>query len=137
MCENLHSSGENIQATTSSANSPSARRKRARVDPPRAAHARPEAHVDLTLDDDEPVVRPPASRRPGTMVTFGGAPAPKDDKRHKPEAQVEKQAEPPVVSGGLGECTICLMKMTKPGTTKCGHLFCHECILDWIKTKKT
>lgn len=34
-------------------------------------------------------------------------------------------------------CTICTDVSYPPSTTKCGHIFCTECITNWFKNKKT
>ena len=34
------------------------------------------------------------------------------------------------------QCTICMSKMTDPASTKCGHMFCHACISEWVGAKK-
>ena len=33
------------------------------------------------------------------------------------------------------ECSICLNEITIKATMPCGHSFCSDCILDWMKKK--
>lgn len=34
------------------------------------------------------------------------------------------------------ECVICTDYLTKAAKTDCGHIFCHECITEWLKQKR-
>lgn len=129
------------QASTASSNSPSTRRKRGR-NGELSAQNRAEAHVDLTLDDedqpsgrasrddgDEIVVCPPRDLREKKQKSVAKEPIAKEDENKEPPA-----APRPAIAT---ECTICLISITKPAATKCGHLFCHGCISDWVKRQKT
>ena len=39
------------------------------------------------------------------------------------------------MSENYNECPICLNNARLPIVTKCGHIFCWECIKGWVKTK--
>ena len=124
---------EPAQVATSSTSSPSMRRKRSRNGERSAAH-RVETHVDLTLDEDE---RPSGRARVDVEVVAASAGESRDQKPISKEGKDESEDQPaaprPAISS---ECTICLSTMTQPATTRCGHLFCHVCISDWVKKQK-
>eukprot|EP00286_Rhodomonas_abbreviata_P026501 CAMPEP_0181307602 /NCGR_PEP_ID=MMETSP1101-20121128/10979_1 /TAXON_ID=46948 /ORGANISM="Rhodomonas abbreviata, Strain Caron Lab Isolate" /LENGTH=213 /DNA_ID=CAMNT_0023413853 /DNA_START=195 /DNA_END=836 /DNA_ORIENTATION=+ len=88
-----------------------------------------EEWVDLT-QDDEPVDQPAQSQASGRRE--------KREKR-KGQAVVTEQTPRPEAKAGLPqmvECTICLDPVTKPSLTKCGHVFCHDCVVPWIHKQK-
>ena len=35
------------------------------------------------------------------------------------------------------KCAICLDEIGKPTATKCGHVYCDQCIREWIRAQKT
>ena len=39
------------------------------------------------------------------------------------------------MSDNYNECPICLNNARLPIVTKCGHIFCWECIKGWVNTK--
>lgn len=39
------------------------------------------------------------------------------------------------MSGNYNECPICLCNSKLPVVTKCGHIFCWECIKNWVNKK--
>jgi SNF2 family DNA or RNA helicase len=47
---------------------------------------------------------------------------------------LEKMKSPELITDE--ECTICISQIEEPTLTKCGHLFCNQCIKSWL-TKKT
>ena len=39
-------------------------------------------------------------------------------------------------SGNYNECPICLANARLPIVTRCGHIFCWECIKNWVESKQ-
>ncbi|CAL6385960.1 unnamed protein product [Bathycoccus prasinos] len=35
------------------------------------------------------------------------------------------------------KCVICVDEIEKPTATKCGHVYCDQCIREWIRAQKT
>jgi peroxin-10 len=50
-------------------------------------------------------------------------------------AFIGASADSPVETEQQRKCTLCLEPYKDPSVTTCGHVFCWECVMDWVKEK--
>jgi hypothetical protein len=70
-----------------------------------------------------------------------------DDENEKLQQAKQKrvpQNEQPSITPPKGpqpkktpKCVICLDEIEKPTATKCGHVYCDQCVREWIRAQKT
>lgn len=50
-----------------------------------------------------------------------------------PDVELEDPKQLPYIPENSRTCMLCLSLMTNPSAANCGHLFCWDCIVDWIR----
>ncbi|KAM5351724.1 hypothetical protein ACJ41O_004447 [Fusarium nematophilum] len=89
---------------------------------------------DGAYNGDNNLLLPSGSQSPRARVDIGAA-------THTPVASVPRfqltdaKAMGYIKGGQQRKCTLCLEEMRDPSATQCGHVFCWECIGDWVREK--
>ena len=52
-----------------------------------------------------------------------------------PRYDLSKESVMPWIKGQNRKCTLCLEELKDPSAVSCGHIFCWECIGDWVREK--
>ncbi|KAK4672566.1 peroxisome biogenesis factor 10 [Podospora pseudopauciseta] len=104
----------------------------------------PSGPVEVSLDDNAYALN--------TSLLDTSAPAPQNQRSL---AEIARTTHTPLVKGGTKprydlsdgkqmawikgynprKCTLCLEELKDPAVTSCGHVFCWECIGDWVREK--
>jgi peroxin-10 len=53
----------------------------------------------------------------------------------KPRYDLRIESVMPWIKGQNRKCTLCLEELKDPSAVSCGHVFCWECVGDWVREK--
>lgn len=109
------------------------------VSAPTAALVGPGIELPMSVTGSDPTAVPPPKELPPGLSANTSTPVLPEPRYELSNpstlAFIGASAGSPSETEQQRKCTLCLEAYKNPSVTTCGHVFCWECVMDWVKEK--
>lgn len=106
---------------------------------PTAAMVGPGIELPMSVTGSDPTAAPPPKTLPPGLSANTNTPVNAEPRYELSEpttmAFIGASADTPSEKEQQRKCTLCLEAYKDPSVTTCGHVFCWECVTDWVREK--